>query len=81
MMSGLTEYTEAGGLASYWPNTGEMFRSAAVYVHRILGGARPSDLPVEQPKTFEFVINMKTARALGVSIPAPVLHRADRLIE
>lgn len=81
MMSGLVEYTEAGGLASYWPNTREMFRSAAVYVHRILGGTRPGDLPVEQPKAFEFVINMKTARALGVSIPASVLHRADRLIE
>lgn len=81
MMNGLAEYTEAGGLASYWPNTREMFQSAAVYVHRILSGARPSDLPVEQPKTFELVINVKTAAALGVTVPVPVLHRADRLIE
>jgi putative ABC transport system substrate-binding protein len=81
MMSGVTAYTEAGGLASYWPHAVESFRSAAVYVHRIIGGARPADLPVEQPKTFEFVINLKTAKALGVSIPVSVLARADRVIE
>lgn len=81
MMSGLAEYAEAGALGSYWPNSREMFRRTAVYVHRILNGARPGDLPVEQPKTLELVINMKTARALGVSIPASVLPRADRIIE
>ena len=81
MMSGLAEYTEAGGLASYWPNTRGMFRSAAIYVHRILGGARPGDLPVEQPKTLDFVINLRTAKAMRVSIPAAVLARADRVIE
>jgi len=81
MMSGVTEYTEAGGLASYWPNTSDTFRNAAVYVHRILNGARPSDLPIEQPRKFELVINVKTAKALGVTIPAAVLARADRLIE
>ena len=81
MMSGVIEYTEAGGLASYWPNTAETFRSAAVYVHRIISGARPSDLPVEQPTKFELVINLKTAKALGVGIPAAVLARADRVIE
>ena len=81
MMSGVTEYTEAGGLASYWPNTADTFRNAAVYVHRILSGARPSDLPVEQPRKFELVINLKTAKSLGVIIPAGVLARADKLIE
>ncbi|HQR15968.1 MAG TPA: ABC transporter substrate-binding protein [Nitrospira sp.] len=81
MMNGLAEYTEAGGLASYWPNTREMFRNAAVYVHRILDGARPGDLPVEQPKTFDFVINLKTAKALRINIPAPVLARADTVIK
>jgi putative ABC transport system substrate-binding protein len=81
LMSGLAEYTEAGGLASYWPNTPESFRRAAVYVHRILNGARPSELPVEQPSKFELVINLKTAKSLGVTIPAAVLARADRLIE
>jgi len=81
MMSGLAEYSDAGGLASYWPNTKEMFRRAAVYVHRILMGARPSDLPVEQPKTLELVINLKTAKALGVSIPDSVMPRVDRIIE
>jgi len=81
MMSCLAEYTEAGGLASYWPNTRGMFRSAAVYVHRILNGARAGDVPVEQPKTFDFVINLKTAKALRVTIPAAVLARADRVIE
>jgi putative ABC transport system substrate-binding protein len=81
MMSGVAEYTEAGGLASYWSNAKGMFRSAAVYVHRILGGARPGDLPVEQPKTFDFVISEKTAMAMRVGIPAAVLARADRVID
>jgi putative ABC transport system substrate-binding protein len=81
MMSGVTEYTEAGGLASYWPNAADTFRRVATYVHRILNGTRPSDLPVEQPKKFELVINLKTAKSLGVVIPTAVLARADRLIE
>jgi putative ABC transport system substrate-binding protein len=58
-----------------------MFRRAAVYVHRILSGARPGELPVEQPKTFDFVINLRTAKAMHVSIPAAVLAHADRVIE
>jgi putative ABC transport system substrate-binding protein len=80
-MNGLAEYAEAGGLASYWPNTAEMLRRAASYVGRILAGARAGDLPVEQPTTFELVVNLKTAKALGISIPASVAARADRLIE
>ena len=56
-MNGLVEYAEAGGLASYWPNSAEMFRRAASYVHKILSGARPGDLPIEQPLKFDLVVN------------------------
>jgi putative ABC transport system substrate-binding protein len=80
-MHGVVEYTEAGGLASYWPKRDDMFRRAAHYVHRILSGTRPGDLPIEQPAKYELVINMKTAKALGLKIPTSMLVRADRLIE
>jgi putative ABC transport system substrate-binding protein len=80
-MNGLMEYTEAGGLASYWPNSAEMFRRAAFYVHRILSGAQAGDLAIEQPTTFELVVNLKTAKALGLRIPSSLLLRADRVIE
>ena len=80
-MHGVTAYADSGGLAAYWPNPKAMHRRAATYSYRILTGARPADLPVEQPTTFEFVINLKTARTLGLRVPGNVLARADRVIE
>ena len=80
-LANFAEYAEAGGLMVYGPDFNDLERRVATYVHKILQGARPADLPVEQPAKFELVINLKTAKALGLMIPPLVLGRADQIIE
>ena len=75
-----SEFVEAGGLMSYAPNNADLFRRAADFVDKILKGTKPADIPVEQPTKFEFIVNLKAAKQIGMTIPPNVLARADRVI-
>ena len=78
---GLSEFARDGGLLSYGPDLVDLYRRAATYVDRILRGAKPEDLPVQFPTKFEMVLNLKTAKALGLAIPPSIMLRADEVIE
>ena len=80
-MHGFREWVEAAGLMSYGANFADLFRRAADLVHKIVRGAKPADIPVEQPTKFDLIINITTAKALGLEIPPTLLARADEVIE
>ena len=79
--AGFKEFAEAGGLIGYGVNNIDMFRRVAYFVDKIIKGTKPSEIPVEQPTKFEFVLNMKTAKALDITIPNSILVRADKVLE
>jgi putative ABC transport system substrate-binding protein len=81
VISGWSEFAQSGGLMTYGPNSSTFFRRLAVYVKKIISGAKPSEIPIEQPATFELVINLKTAKTIGLEIPPTLLARADEVIE
>jgi len=78
---GGSEFVAKGGMMSYAPDIAEVFRRAAVFVDKILRGAKPAELPIEQPTEFELAVNLKTAKALGITIPQPILLRANKVIQ
>jgi putative ABC transport system substrate-binding protein len=80
-ISSFREFAQAGGLMTYGPNGPDLFRRAATYVGKILNGAKPADLPVEEPVRYELVINLTTAKALGLTVPQSLLLGADQLVE
>jgi putative ABC transport system substrate-binding protein len=80
-ISGLKVFTNAGGFVSYGADLNELFRRSASYIDKILKGEKPADIPVEQPTKFELVVNLKTAKALGLTVPPSILARTDEVIE
>ena len=80
-MYGYSDFVDAGGLISYGPDRLDQYRRTAIYVDKILRGAKPADLPVEQPIKFELIVNRKTATALGLGLPSPITVSADKIID